>query len=177
MNQAMPQDAMQADPRIDGIKKLVFAGKKVLYSDQTQGKFLRQLDPNAPAESAAKVASVVVVLLVQQSQGQMTPDHVMPAGLILVGDLLDYMVKTFDIQIDDEVTKEAMRLFAEQMLDAFSGPAAADEQAMPMESGLFSRRAANGVSPNPTRSSKPTVLPMRSSLHASTVSSAAPMES
>ena len=118
------------DGRLSSVQKIVLAAKKVLYSEEMQGRMLKHLDPETPEKSAAEAALVVMGLLAHKSGGKMNPQSFVPAGLIVVADILDYMAKAFEVEITEEMTEAAIIQFTQGVL-GLSENAPGEEPAPP----------------------------------------------
>lgn len=119
--------------RMDKLQGLVLAGKKVLYDPSMKGKLLEGVTPEQPAKSAADVAATVMLLLIQKDAKGVAPDAVVPAGLVLVGEVLDFLSKAHGVEVDEAISEQAIGMFVNHMLGAFSdqGQPPAGPQAMP----------------------------------------------
>ena len=112
--------SQESRDRMDKLQGLALAGKKLLYGDETNGKLLDGLDPANPAESAAQLAATVMMLLVQHKKEASPPDLIVPAGLVLVGEGLDVLEKTAQIEVTEEMSETAVGRFVNLMLETFN---------------------------------------------------------
>jgi hypothetical protein len=109
----------QSNERMDKLQGLVLAGKKVMYDPSMKGKLLSGLRPEDPARSAADLAATLMMLIIQKDAGNVSPDLVVPAGLVLVGEALDFMAKSSDVEVTDDVSEQAVGMFVQNMLESF----------------------------------------------------------
>ena len=131
MVQTADVDAKMAD-----MKRIVLAGKKALYSKETRDSLLQGLEPT-PESVGKTVAGVMALVLSQVGPEKAKPDLLIPAGVILVGDLLDFAAQAADVEVTEELGKASIVAFAQAMLDGTSQPpqAAPQPQAAPTPPG------------------------------------------
>lgn len=149
---------MQNNNRMKQVEGLALAGKQVLYNPQMKGKLLTQLKPENPAQSAADVALSTILLVIQKGGANTPPDAIVPAGLVLVGDLLDYMEKADGIEVTEELTEQAIELFVQMALKAFTQGTGQPEQPAPAPAPAPGGAPAAQPAPGPTPAPAPTGL-------------------
>ncbi|HLP99228.1 MAG TPA: hypothetical protein VK149_12375 [Sideroxyarcus sp.] len=105
--------------------KVIQAAEKLMYSPQTRPLFMKLLDREGDRlEIAADAAVKVTLTIVDDVQGKVNPSFagiagalVAPAGVAILGDVLDFMQKTENLQVTEEMTHKAIGIFL-QKLDA-----------------------------------------------------------
>lgn len=108
----------QQNPKQQMLGKLIQAAEKLMYSPKTRPLFMKLLDREGDRLDIAADAAVKVVLtIVDETKGQINPALIAPAGVAVTGDVLDFMQKTENLQVTEEMTHQAIKLFL-QKLDA-----------------------------------------------------------
>lgn len=114
------QQAMQTgdqDQRVEKIMQevgqLVMAAQKVLYSEKTS-KFIWQHIKTASKDPAKQAAAGALLALgvVGGEVKNLNPETVVPAGVVLTADVLDFMSKVSGNEYDEAVHKRAITAFA-----------------------------------------------------------------
>lgn len=138
----VPVDQIQGQTAatMDKLKKIVVAGKMMLYSPKTSDQFSKYIDPNDLEHSAAVVVSLAMASLIQRGEAEaFPPDLVMPAGVVLVADYLDWLASATDTEVTEEMANGAVIAFAEAMSEGVKGqgqqPAQPAMQQQPMQQG------------------------------------------
>lgn len=102
------------------IASIVKAAQHVMYSPETRKMFLgrlkKQLQAKPPAEAAASTAVDIITLLAAQSQFSMNAKAIVPAGILITGEVLSFISKAFDKPVTEEVSNMAMQLFAKEIM-------------------------------------------------------------
>lgn len=136
LDSAQPQQAQQPSSdmvqmgdvksKMVDLQRLVIAGKKILYSAKTREKILAGLQPT-PESVGNTIAGVMGLILNQAGPDKAKPDLIVPAGVMLVGDLLKFLSETQDVEVTDELSKASIAAFAQVMVDQM-GPAQQAQQ-------------------------------------------------
>jgi hypothetical protein len=78
--------------REDAFKRVVLAGKKILYGKETQGMVQEFMATDAPIEEKLGTGIAnVLVMMDNQAQGNIPKDVMIPAGTVLLFDAADYL--------------------------------------------------------------------------------------
>jgi len=126
-NSPMVQTADVA-AKMKDMQRLVVAGKKVLYDETTRDKILAGLEPT-PESVGQTVMGVMGVVMSQVGPEKAKPDLIIPAGVMLVGDLLDFAAEAAGVEVTEELGKASIVAFAQAMMDQTGGQAPAPEAA------------------------------------------------
>ena len=129
-NSPMVQTA-DVDAKMKDMQRLVVAGKKVLYDETTREKTLAGLEPT-PESIGQTVMGVMGVVMSQVGPDKAKPDLIIPAGVMLVGDLLDFAAEAADVEVTEELGKACIVAFAQAMMDQTGGQQAPTPEAAPM---------------------------------------------
>jgi hypothetical protein len=82
----------KADPRYaPAIKKVVEAGKKVMYSEQTRAMFLKQMEGGAQPEAIGAAVAKLMGILQNQSKGTIPPEVLVKAATLLMVEGLQFL--------------------------------------------------------------------------------------
>ncbi len=106
------------------VSRLVMAAQKVLYSKQTSAFIWDHIktSSNDPAKQAAAGALLAIGAVGQQVKN-INPETLVPAGVVLTADVLDFMSKVSGHQYDENVHKRAIAAFAGKMEQMAGGAA------------------------------------------------------
>jgi len=115
-----PQQPAQPAPQQPNAKQMLprvlSAAQKLMYSEKTRPMFLNLLDVEGDNLDKASTAAVKVILtIVDETKGKMDPAVIAPAGVAIVGDILDFMEKTEEIQISTADTHKAVAMFLDKL--------------------------------------------------------------
>ena len=102
------------------VQKIVLAAQKVMYSDATGKEFLKELQGDDVVQMAAKAATSVMMILIAESKLKINPELVIHAGVIVIGDILDFIEKAKGITHTEDQVESAIELFVKQMMAAVS---------------------------------------------------------
>jgi hypothetical protein len=119
-NMPQPQDHAAIMKRVNNV---VMAAQKIMYGDKTSKMFMKQLQASGktPEERAGMAAAGVIALLLQQVDGKMDPRTLVPAGVIIVADLMDFLGQTEGQKFGEDENNEAIKIFLEQLTQAAGG--------------------------------------------------------
>lgn len=110
------QPAQPDKQKMFKIQKIVVAAQKLMYNPKT--KFIQSLEEGDPAQVAAKAAVSVMLILIQESQLKIDPSLIIPAGVIVVGDILDFLEQAGGVKHDENQVEQAVELFVKQIMAA-----------------------------------------------------------
>jgi len=115
------QPAQQPNAKQQMLPKVLAAAQKLMYSEKTRPMFMRLLEGDGDKIDIASSAAVKVILtIVDETKGRIDGDVVPPAGVAIVGDVLDFMEKSEDIQFTADDTHKAVAMFLEKLQAAIA---------------------------------------------------------
>lgn len=133
--QPTPQPAQpspeQTKQKVFQIQKIALAAQKVMYSETTGKEFLKELRGDDVVQMAAKAATNVMMLLIAESKLKINPELIIPAGVMVIGDILDFIEQAKGIKHTEDQVESAIELFVKQMLSAVSPDQANQPPAQP----------------------------------------------
>lgn len=105
---------------MERVTKAVLAAQKIMYGDKTTKLFMKQLNEagKTPEERAGHAAAGVIGMLAEHSDGKIDPRVIVPAGVIIVADLMDFIGQTEGIEMDEEMNNAAIKIFLETLTGA-----------------------------------------------------------
>jgi hypothetical protein len=111
---------MQLPPELkNAYERIVLAGKKVMYSEQTHSIMQQQLaGPGPIAQKLGVGVSRLLVMLINESKGSLPPSVLIPAGTELVAEAADFLKKSGQ-PVSDQDIGEAMSVMVEDLLKTF----------------------------------------------------------
>lgn len=114
--QANPQQAQAAVQQLSGeIAKTVMAAQSILYGKDTFKHFEAELKNPDVIEGCVRIATMVISLLLRHSNNSINPKVVIPAGIFLVGDIMDMMDKVHNKTSGKADHEEAILRFCKEM--------------------------------------------------------------
>lgn len=133
----MPQQAQQMPQQqdhkvtLERINKVVMAAQTIMYNPKTSKMFMKELQSSGGTaeERAGNAAAGVIAILMQQANGKMDPHTVIPAGVIIVADLMDFIGQTEGQEFGEAENNEAIKIFVEKIIQATGG----GQEQMPQE--------------------------------------------
>lgn len=134
-----PQGAMQGEA-VQKIQKILLAAKKFMYSPQTHQMFLKELAGNDPVPvKAGRAAAHVILYLFQLSKMQMNPQLVIPSGILILADIVDFIGKTEAGGPDESTQEEAVKVFMQTIMQTLKlgQPEQAAPAQAPQPAGLI----------------------------------------
>lgn len=98
-------------------QKIVIAGMKVMFSDQTHPLMLAALKSDSdPAHAVAMGVTQLITMLFKQSHGQMPIPAIIPAAILLVCEGLDFINKAQMAQVTPDVVASAVQIVTAYLL-------------------------------------------------------------
>ena len=120
-----PQQGQQpTDKEQENYKKVVLAGLKILYSDEThQGvmKLLQSAADEGPAVAIASVAAMVITQLDDKAGGKIPEDVILPAAAEILTEVARLASAAGVFEVDESVIKEAMTQLTQVLAMKYSG--------------------------------------------------------
>lgn len=114
---------IQVPPELqEAYERVVIAGMKVMFSEQTHRILLKELQREAPiAERLAYSASGAVLILFAESNQTMPPQVVIPAAVELLMQAVDFVRKSGFAKVTNKDVGDAMELTITTILEKFGG--------------------------------------------------------
>ena len=110
----MPDDLKKVYERV------VVAGKKIMYSPQTHELMLKQLKSEGAIEKRlGEGIGGLMVLLFKQSNSNLPPTVLIPAGTELLSDAVDYLNESGEESVTDEQMADALLVMVGYLLTKF----------------------------------------------------------
>jgi len=116
-------DAIRAGLHLTGnqgaqLDKIVLAGKKVMFSEQSHKMFLEQLDgPGTIAQKLGQGVAGLMALLWQESRQSLPPQLLIPGGMVLVAVAADFLRKG-GMEVADEDVAGGIEAMVTALLQA-----------------------------------------------------------
>ena len=101
------------------IERMVIAGRKIIYDPQTNQMLLEQfqnLPAGSDADRLAQGAASIMSMIAEQSKGPFPADAAMPAAVIIMADVADFLGEAGMIEVTDDLIAEATQALAGYML-------------------------------------------------------------
>jgi len=133
---AMSPASVLASMHVEGQQKeqllrIVAAGKKVMYSQQTHQMMLESMQgEGAPEEKLSKGIIGLLSMLWGESKGSLPPQLIIPAGMVLMADAADFMR-----QAGEPVTPEQFGAATEMMVDGLLKQGGVDPDKLAAQAG------------------------------------------
>ena len=132
LNPQAVRENMQVPPELEeALDRIIVAGKRVMFSDETAGMVEQALAGEGPIEDKlAEAITGLMGLLWEQSNQTMPPMLIIPAGLVLLAEAVDFLTGAGE-QVSTEQYGTAIERTVNQILGMFG----ADEQMLEQELG------------------------------------------
>lgn len=82
-------------------------------------------------QMASDAATTVMLILISESKFKINPELIIPAGVLVIGDILDFIEKTKGLKHTDEEVEMTIETFIKQIMSAVGGA----QQAPPQQQG------------------------------------------
>lgn len=112
----------QLDPAAlqDRVHKIVLAAQHVMYAPEMRDKFIQSVKSKLavmPAPAAAALLAInLILVLIGQSGFKMNPQAIVPAGIMITGEILSFIEKATKVNITPEDSHKAIELFTKGIL-------------------------------------------------------------
>lgn len=104
----------------NAFQRIVTAGLKVMYSDDTRQMLMNQLkQPGEPTELAGQGIAKMMAILYQKSKGTMPMRAAIPAAQVLLCEGLDFMANAGMIQISADTIASSTKEMVTYLLQIF----------------------------------------------------------
>lgn len=118
---SQPQQGQQVDSAKlqQHVANVVKAAHLFMYSKQTGSDYMKELGANMksypPKIAAAKTAVMVILMLAHHSQFQMMQQAVIPAGIMIAGEILDFIGETQHHKPSEQDAHDTIALFVQEL--------------------------------------------------------------
>ena len=117
-------------------ERIVLAGMKVMFSQETHKMMLQELQGEGPIEQRlAKGIAGLMAILWKQSNQTMPPQLVVPAAMELLLEAIDFINESGQEEVDEQTIGEAIRLTIGAVLQQFGVNEETVKQAAAQEGG------------------------------------------
>jgi hypothetical protein len=121
LQQQTAQQANISDADLQShIKNIVLAAQHVMYSPETRQHFMQEVAAKIkqmpPPAAAASIAVNLILTLIGQSKFKMNPKAVVPAGIIISGDILAFIEKATHKPMNEKDAHATVGLFVKGIL-------------------------------------------------------------
>lgn len=114
----------------DAFDRLVLAGTRLMYADETEGMLRKQMDDGTPPQAAGRGAAKLLGILMTKLKGT-PPKKVMPyVGIVLTCEALDFMEKAGRVKVTPEIVAQAVKEFGPTFLQLLGVSSAKLQQLM-----------------------------------------------
>lgn len=96
--------------------RLVIAGMKLMYAPQTEKMLRQQMNSGPPPVAAGQGAAKVVGLMLAKSKGTAPFKAMIPAGVMLTCEALDFLERAGKAELTPELVSEAAQEFGSAVL-------------------------------------------------------------
>lgn len=111
--------------------RIVLAGMKVMFSQQTHQMAMKSLEGDGPIEQRlAKGVSDLMLVLWKQSNGTMPPQLVFPAAIELMLEAIDFLNESGAEQVSEQQIGESIRQLIGTLMEKFKINEASVKQGM-----------------------------------------------
>lgn len=130
--QPTPEAAAVTKQKTFQVQKIVLAAQKVMYSEKTGSEFLKMLQGDDVVKIAANAATNIMLILIGESKMQINAELIIPAGVIVIGDILDFIEKAKGTPHTEVQVEDAIEAFIRQMMASMG----AQEQGAPEQGAM-----------------------------------------
>lgn len=116
-----PENAALAKQKLERVQKIGLAAQKVLYGEKTRAHFAKMIKGQDAAVEASDIAVGIMLILIAESQMKIDPTVIIPAGVAVMGEILDYIAKVTDDPTDEGQVEDAIEMFVNKMMEAVGG--------------------------------------------------------
>lgn len=130
LNVQSVKESIQMPPELqDAYERVVLAGMKVMFSKETHRLMLKEIEGEGPiAERLGRGIAGLVLALVMKANYTLPPEVLVPAGLELMMQAVDFLRKTGAANVTDSEIGEAFQVFMRVLFEKFGVDSAQIEQ-------------------------------------------------
>jgi len=96
--------------------RIILAGMRLMYADETEAMLKKQIASAEPPIAAGQGAAKLVGLMLAKSKGTAPMKAMMPGGVVLTCEALDFMEKAGKVQLTPDIVSEAVQEFGSAVL-------------------------------------------------------------
>lgn len=117
-----PQNLEATKRKMFQMKKIVLAAQKVLYGDKTRARFLKMMKGDDLVQIASNITTTIMLILISESRMKINPELIIPAGVIVIGDILDFVEKAKGAKHTEVQVEDSIEAFVKQIMSAVQKP-------------------------------------------------------
>lgn len=117
-SQPTPEAVAATKQKTFQVQKIVLAAQKVMYGEKTGSEFLKMLQGDDVVKIAANAATNIMLILIGESKLQVNAELIIPAGVIVIGDVLDFIEKAKGTPHTEVQVEDAIEAFIQQIMAA-----------------------------------------------------------
>ena len=106
------------------VGNIVHAAHLFMYGNATRDKYMTELKTiskgRTPPQIASKMAETIMLILMQQSNFKMHPKAVIPAGIMIAGEILDFLAESSGGEANEKMANETIMLFVKEIQDTIA---------------------------------------------------------
>lgn len=122
-NIQMPPELQEAYERV------VIAGMKIMFSKESHRLMLKEMQKGGPvADRLGKSVAGLMLIMIKESNNTMPPQVIIPAGLELMMQAVDFMRQTGIQKVTNQDIGDAMQVFINTIFEKFGVDPARFEQ-------------------------------------------------
>lgn len=104
----------------DGFDRVVLAGMKVMFSEETHAQVLQQLEGQGPiSDRLGKGIGGLMLMLFKESNQTMPPQLMIPCGMELLMQAVDFVKRGGLAKVTDKDVGDAMQIMIDVILEKF----------------------------------------------------------
>jgi hypothetical protein len=116
----------------DAMQRVVLAGMRLMYDQKIFPVFAQALKADPSPQGIARQAAGLVKMLQDKADGKIPRNVLIPAGMMLLFEMINFMVQAKAIDRPDDATmKAAMTTLVKLLVQVFAGAPAAPPQGGP----------------------------------------------
>lgn len=127
--QSAPVSAQQLQKHVNNIVKVAHV---YMYSNQTKEEYISSLKKAMkqypPQLAAAHTAIDTIFLLIQQSQFKMMQQAVVPAGIMIAGEILDFIAQSTKHKVTEKESSDTIAAFIQLIQERIGNIVAKNKQ-------------------------------------------------
>jgi len=104
----------------EAFAKVIQAGMKVMFSEETHGLMLKELEQEGDlSERIGNAVAGLMLLLFMQSNKTMPQEVIIPAGIYLLGQGAHFLEEVTGEEVTPDITANAMQIMIDVLLEKF----------------------------------------------------------
>lgn len=127
--EAIQQNIKMPPELQEAYEKVVVAGMKIMFSKESHRLMLKEMQKSGPvADRLGKSIAGLMLIMIKESNNTMPPQVIIPAGLELMMQAVDFMRKTGMQKVTNKDIGDAMQIFINTIFEKFGVDPARFEQ-------------------------------------------------